>query len=287
MKAIEVVRRVQEVSADQWGLFTTAQAKQQGIIGTELSRAAQAGQIEPITHGVYRLAGVPSDEFDGIRAAWLSTDPKRPAYERLNDEDPVVVSGSSAAWLHGIGDLQPEPYQFSSPARRQTRRPDVRFRRRNVPPEFRTVSQGLPVTTVEQTIADLVHAKTDLSLISNCLVDATQRPGFDIDTLANALDPQHHDRGVEERDQLLRHAGLDSESVIRKLQDSPIGVEIAARAIRPLMDDLKRRDLLTKIDHSWVNQNLLRNVELPKGLMPEFDVPLPPIAPLDRHERQK
>ncbi|WP_262925516.1 type IV toxin-antitoxin system AbiEi family antitoxin domain-containing protein [Kocuria atrinae] len=98
---------MQEVSADQWGLFTTAQAKQQGIIGTELSRAAQAGQIEPITHGVYRLAGVPSDEFDGIRAAWLSTDPKRPAYERLNDEDPVVVSGSSAAWLHGIGDLQP------------------------------------------------------------------------------------------------------------------------------------------------------------------------------------
>lgn len=287
MKAIDVVRRVQQVSADQWGLFTTAQAKQQGIIGTELSRAAQAGQIEPITHGVYRLAGVPSDEFDGLRAAWLSADPQRPAYERLNDGDPVVVSGASAAWLHGIGDLQPEPYQFSSPARRQTRRPNVRYRRRDVPPEFRTISQGLPVTTVEQTIADLVHARTDLSLITDCLVDATQRPGFDVDALTIALNPHHHDRGVEQRDQLLRHAGLDPESVIRNLQNSPIGVEIAARAIQPLLEDLKRQGLLPKIDQAWVNQNLLQSAVLPKHLMPEFDARLPLITSLDRHEPQK
>lgn len=287
MKAIEVVRRVQEVSAEQWGLFTAAQAKQQGINGTELSRAAQAGQIEPIIHGVYRLAGVPSDEFGGLRAAWLGTDPKRPAYERLDVGDPVVVSGTSAAWLHGIGDLQPEPYQFSSPTRRQTRRPDVRFRRRDVPLGFRTVSQGLPVTTVEQTIADLVHDKTDLSLITDCLVDAARRPGFDMEALATALNPRHSVRGVEQRDVLLRHAGLDPESVVREFQNSPIGAEIAARALQPFLEDLKRRDLLPRIGHAWVNKNLPRNVGLSERLISQFVLLPPPITPPDRHERQQ
>lgn len=287
MKAIEVVRRIQEVSADQWGLFTAAQAKQQGINGTELSRAAQAGQIEPVIHGVYRLAGVPSDEFEGLRAAWLGTDPKRPAYERLDDKDPVIVSGPSAAWLHGIGDLQPEPYQLSSPARRQTRRPDVRFRRRDVPLDFRTVSQGLPVTTLEQTIADLVHDKTDLSLITDCLLEATRRPGFDMEALATALNPSHYDRGVEQREVLLRHAGLDPESVIRKLQDSPIGAELAARALQPLLEDLKRRDLLPKFGQAWVNKNFPRDIGLSQSLIPQFTLPPPLITPPDRHERQK
>lgn len=239
MKSAEVLRRVQEISADQWGLFTTAQAKQQGIIGTELSRVARAGHIEPIIHGVHRLVGTPTDEYEGLRAVWLSTEPGRLAYERLDDEGSVVVSGATAAWLHGLGDLPPEPYEFSSPVRRQSRRADVRFRRRPIPQKAKTIAEGLPVTTVERTIGDLVQDRTDESLVIDCLVDAADRGQLNMDALAAALDPENPDRGAVRRDELLRAAGLDDESVIRRVAESPLGVAVAQRALAPVLAELR------------------------------------------------
>jgi predicted transcriptional regulator of viral defense system len=187
MDALSVLRELSRVTAMQWGLVTTAQAGRRGVSRLYLSRLADSGHLERLGHGIYRAAGVPADRFEAMKAAWLSVDPKLTAEERLRR--PVadaVVSGAAAAYLHGLGDLVPEPYEFTVPARRQTQRSEIRFRVRQLPEDSITLREGLPVTTVEQTIADLIEARTDQSLVAGVLADAGD---LDRTRLAELLGP--------------------------------------------------------------------------------------------------
>ena len=65
-----------EVTAYQWGMVTSAQASMHGVTRLDLSRLAAEGLLERLAHGVYKDAGAPGDQFDDLRAAWMSTDPK-------------------------------------------------------------------------------------------------------------------------------------------------------------------------------------------------------------------
>ncbi|MEA5054367.1 MAG: type IV toxin-antitoxin system AbiEi family antitoxin domain-containing protein [Propionicimonas sp.] len=187
MKALEALRELSELAAAQWGLVTTAQAARRGVSRLHLSRLAGAGHLERVGQGVYRAAGVPADRFENLKAAWLSVAPKLTAEERLRQTPlDAVVSGAAAAWLHGVGDLVPEPYEFTVPSRQQTQRRQLRFRVRKLPAGSVTLREGLPVTTVEQAIADLVEARTDRSLVANVLADAG---GVDPARLAELLAP--------------------------------------------------------------------------------------------------
>lgn len=169
------------LSGGQWGMFTAAQATTRGVARSTLMRREKAGALERVRAGVYRLPGVPSDRLDEIRAAWLASEPENSAWERLSKPD-VVVGGSAAAWAHQLGDLYPSPILMYSRKRRQTRHDDVRYSIRSVPDQDVTVLDGLPVTTRERTIADLVDEPgTDLSLVADALRDA-ERSDADLDT---------------------------------------------------------------------------------------------------------
>ncbi|MFT8592035.1 MAG: type IV toxin-antitoxin system AbiEi family antitoxin domain-containing protein [Bifidobacterium sp.] len=186
------VAKLASLTAGQWGLVTTAQAKVLGVSRLDLSRMERDGVIERLAQGVYRDAGVPSDGFEGIRAAWLSIDPKRTAEERLRKvPDEAVVCLESAAWMLGVGDFVPEPYRFSTPRRRQTQRPDLRLRTRRYPSRSVQIISGLPVTTFEQTVADLVEGGTDVSLIQDMLLEEFMRRSGKLDRkqLARLLAP--------------------------------------------------------------------------------------------------
>ncbi|MDO4061209.1 type IV toxin-antitoxin system AbiEi family antitoxin domain-containing protein, partial [Clavibacter michiganensis] len=129
MKSLDALPLLAELTAGQWGMVTTAQAEAVGVSRLQLSRLAQRGLLERMAHGVYRDAGSAPGEWDPIRAAWISTDSRRTAEERITSGDPrAVVGGSTAAHLHGYGDLQPEPYDFITSKRRQSQRSDVRYR---------------------------------------------------------------------------------------------------------------------------------------------------------------
>ena len=54
------------------GLLTTAQATAAGIPRQQLARMADAGAIERVAQGVYRMAGAPSQEHEAIYATWLA-----------------------------------------------------------------------------------------------------------------------------------------------------------------------------------------------------------------------
>lgn len=186
------VATLSSLASGQWGMVTTAQAKMLGVSRLDMSRLEQSGAMERLAHGVYKDAGVPSDSFEGIRAAWLSIEPKRTAEERLRDvPNEAVVCLQSAAWMLDAGDFVPEPYRFSTPWRRQTQREDLRLRTRRYPDESVRIVNGLPVTTFEQTAADLVEAGTDLSLIQDMLLqEFVRRSGnLDRERIATLLAP--------------------------------------------------------------------------------------------------
>jgi len=96
------------------------------------------------THGVYKDAGAPGDQFDDMRAAWLSIDPKRLSYDRSKDRaNDVVFSGASAARLHGIGELWDRQHDFIAPTPRQSQRTGIHHRLRKLDPRDVTTVEGL------------------------------------------------------------------------------------------------------------------------------------------------
>ena len=230
MKLQETLSALHELTADQWGLFTTAQAKTREVSGMDLQRAARRGQIESVRHGVYRLVGLPHEPLEQLRAAWLALEPSRMAYQRLDDQDPVVVMGLTAAWVHQAGDLQPQPYHFASPSRRQSRDPKVTFRRRDTSMLKTRLIDGLPVTTLEQTITDLVHEHLDLTLVADVLREAALQEDFDPDLLHQLLAAEAP--GTEES--LLRLAGLDATSMVHQLMGTDLGSILRYTAIHDI-----------------------------------------------------
>lgn len=219
MEARTALRELAEISASQWGMFTSAQAAARGVTRLDLSRLADAGDLERISQGVYKNAGAPAGSFLDVRAAWLSSEPGRLASERLNDgHHGVVVSGQTAAWLHDIGDLRSNRTELTAPTRRQTQRADVHYRQRDLSAKDVTIRDGLPVTTPERTIADLIEDRADLSIVANALRDASRKYELDLGRLEANLAPLAARNGFRKGDgaallhQLLAIAGMERET---------------------------------------------------------------------------
>lgn len=228
MKSVDALRVLAEVTASQWGMATAAQAGALGVDRLTLARLADAGHLERLTHGVYRDAGAPSDQFEDLRAAWLSTQPKLQAEERIRDAaDGVVIASSSAAMLHGIGDLWANRHEFVVPRRRQTQRAGIRYRQRDLDASDVAIVEGLPVMSLERTLADLLDDVGDMSLVADALSAAVAKRTLDLDRLKDLLAPLADRNGFKRHDgnavlnRLLEIAGLDLESVARRISADP------------------------------------------------------------------
>ncbi|MCL1841772.1 MAG: type IV toxin-antitoxin system AbiEi family antitoxin domain-containing protein [Propionibacteriaceae bacterium] len=216
MKATWALLALADLTAAQWGLATTAQAARLGVGRLELSRLARDGHLERLGHGIYRATAVPADRREALKAAWLSVSPGLTAEERLRRRPyDAVVSGAAASWLLAMGDLVPEPYEFTAFPRRQTQRTELVYRTRALPDANVTIREGLPVTTPEQTIADLVDERYDLSLVADALSDAAN---IDRDMLSQLLAPlaQRHGSSCGDGEALLR----DIERSMRNVRSS-------------------------------------------------------------------
>lgn len=234
MKAREALRALAEITESQWGLVTTAQARAAGVQHMDLTRLAQSGDLVRIGHGIYRDAGTPADEYEDLRVAWLSIDPTRSAHQRLRDPHPdAIVSGESAAKLHGIGDFRADELEISLPWRRRSRRAGVQFRVREVGPHDTTIVQGLPATSLERTLADLVHDGHDLSHVADAMSDALRQSHLDDDHLAELLGPAARGRGFSQG---------DGASLLRKIK------EMAGASEHPMVGMLSEASpLITQI----------------------------------------
>src|ERR1700694_2356187 len=138
------LQRLHDIAEGQWGLVTLRQANDAGVGWRSVARLAEAGLIERVAHGGYRIRGGAEPDHLGLRAAWVQLDPGRAAWERLDDPDVAIVSHASAAALYGVGDLRADVHEFTLPGRRQTRRSDVRLHQGRVPTDRWILLRGLP-----------------------------------------------------------------------------------------------------------------------------------------------
>lgn len=168
------IAELNELSASE-GIFTTAQAARLGIPRNSLSIATTSGRAERIVHGAYRLAGSPSHFTDELAAIWKLTSPSAFTWERMSDWDGIVVGGTTAASLLGIGDFYLSPYRIYAPRRINSRIPSVRFGVRSVDVNDITWLHGLPVTKMERTLVDLCADFEDLSLVEDASGDALEK----------------------------------------------------------------------------------------------------------------
>ena len=251
MKSSDALREIADVTASQWGMVTAAQANTLGVTRLTLSRLAEAGHLERLAQGVYRDAGAPSDEFEDLRAAWLSTEPKLLAEERLGDlTDRVVVASASAALLHGVGDLWANRHEFVTAKRRQTQRSEIRYRQRLLEERDVTLVEGFPVMTLERTLADLLDDVGELSLVADALGSAVKRRSLDLDRLRELFSPLAERNGFKRDDgnavleHLLETAGLDLDSVARRISADPaLSSRILANYLQYAVPSIEMPDL--------------------------------------------
>ena len=212
-----------DVAAEQWGLVTTAQARALGVPAQAMARLTERGSLERMTHGVYRVAGAPAEPLDSLRVAWLTLDPARRASQRVRDTRPEVVSHRSAANLHGLGDLESDMHEFITSTRKQTRRDDIRLHRSHLASDDWTVVDGLPVTTVARTVADLAASRVDGGHLAKVVRDALAVKQVSDDRLSASLAPHAHAYGAPK--------GEGEALLVRFLQESgvsePLGRAVA------------------------------------------------------------
>jgi len=174
MNRLSPVRRLGDLTQDQWGLVTRRQLEDAGFSSTTIERlTAPEGALERVSWGVYQLAGAPVSDHRDLRGAWLQLAPHLRAWERAPDQG--VVSHRSAAALYALGHLPADQHEFTVPSRRQTRRPDVRIHVRPVHDGEWASLDGLLLTRPPRIAADLIRSREDPGAVAQVVADALRR----------------------------------------------------------------------------------------------------------------
>lgn len=188
MSAVEDLATLEDLGADQWGLVTTGQARRFGVSPVSLGRLTANGHIARVRRGVYALPSSTHDKLLDLRAAWLATNPRATAEERVAGDVDVVVSHTSAASVHDIGDLLPSKHEFTATRRKQTVHDDLCFHRAALDKEDVAFVDGLPTTSLTRTLVDLGNRGTDWDHFATMTRDAMSRSNEDADAMAAHLD---------------------------------------------------------------------------------------------------
>jgi predicted transcriptional regulator of viral defense system len=182
-----------DVAEAQNGLFTARQAGTRGVPRRDLVRLAQAGALERIAYGVYRVAGAPRPKQLELRAAWLQLAPGIDLDRRTVADG--VVSHTSAASVYEVGLLEPTRHEFSVPQSRRlrSRRNDVIIYRRRLTDDDVDWVEEMLVTVPTRMVDDLCTQSMDGEHLAGVVADLLDKRLASRRGLAAALAP-HADR---------------------------------------------------------------------------------------------
>jgi len=201
MPATSTIDRITQITQDQWGLITRAQALEADVPSRTLDRlTADRSLLRRVGHGVYQLAGAPEPDHLGLRTAWLQLAPTVPAWDRGPAEG--VVSHRSAADLYGLGHLAPERFDFTASRRIQLRRSDVRVHCRRLKEREWIVLRGLPVTRPTRIVSDLLYDGEEPASVGRVIADSIRAVYDYPGTFADALAPHAARLGLRRGDGL-------------------------------------------------------------------------------------
>ncbi len=165
------------------GLLTSKEARALGIQDSVLVRLAQRGRLERMTRGVYRIAHYPADRFSQYREAVLWAQASHHGPER------IALSHATALLLYGISDVNPSRVHLTVPRAARLRRehPEwVTIHRADLAAQEVSQHEGMPVTTVERSIMDVLSTTHRTDIIRQAITDAL-REGLLSSTQAGGL----------------------------------------------------------------------------------------------------
>lgn len=251
MKYSESLNLITELASDQWGLVTNQQGERFGISRLKLSRLAKDGLLTRIRSGVYLDSGSQLGDETYIRAQWLSFRPAQLAHERLKQpERDVVVAGQTASWLYGAGEFLPSPHLFYSSERTQKQVQGIKVLRRTLDRNQIRIVNGLPLTSPERTIHDLLRQGFDLESVKSAVSDMASI-GIDLDKLLAPIKEISRKTGIESsrlRDTLAQ-VTIDFGEVSRQLQDAiknQVSFKESMLELKKLQDQLESAIVLAK-----------------------------------------
>ena len=151
------------VAERQAGYFTTAQAGSAGYSRSLLAHHAKGGAFSRARTGVYRLSRFPASPWEDLFIAWLQAGPD------------AVVSHDSALALFELSDVLPSEVHFTLPRTSSRRRPHIRMHTSALDPSDVALREGLPVTSVARTIADVARAGMAGELVGQAIRQSLER----------------------------------------------------------------------------------------------------------------
>ncbi|MFZ0540497.1 MAG: type IV toxin-antitoxin system AbiEi family antitoxin domain-containing protein [Candidatus Sulfotelmatobacter sp.] len=179
------------------GFVTAAHARSLGIKDSVLARLTQRGKLQRVARGVYRIPYFPSDRLGQYREAilWARADsgPKK-----------IALSHETALAVYGISDANPSRVQITVPksARLRRRRPKwVEIHRADLRASDIVNREGLPVTTIEKAISQLLEETGRVGLARGALKDARKQGYISAEkasALTRRLNRNVHAKGTQE-----------------------------------------------------------------------------------------
>ena len=127
------------------GYITTAQAAEVGVSRQQLSYLARTGSLDRVAQGIYRLRRFPAQRFEDVIVACLW----------VGEES--VASHDTALAVYELTDAMPAVIHVSVPRRFRGQRRGIVVHTAPLGDGERTERAGVPVTTVERTIADVLE----------------------------------------------------------------------------------------------------------------------------------
>jgi predicted transcriptional regulator of viral defense system len=96
---------IYEVAADNYGIITSAQAKNLGISDKEMSRMAHDGRLRRLGHGVYKVKHHTPTPFDPYAEAVMRVGPG------------ACLFGETVIAMHGLAPTNPAYVYIATPSR--------------------------------------------------------------------------------------------------------------------------------------------------------------------------
>lgn len=152
-----------DVAESQAGYFAAHQARECGFSWERLSSNVKSGRFVRVRRGIYRLAHFPGSAFEDLFVAWLRAGPE------------AVVSHESALALYDLSDVLPADVHLIVPRTSSRRRQGIRQHTHRLESNEITSREGLPVTTVPRTLADVAAGGLAVEQVRLALEQALER----------------------------------------------------------------------------------------------------------------
>jgi predicted transcriptional regulator of viral defense system len=131
------------IAEGQGGYFAASQARKLGFSWDRLSKNVGTGRFTRVAHGVYRIIQFPGSAFEDLFIAWLRAGPNS------------VISHESALSVYDLSDMLPTEIHIIVPRSSSVRRKGIRQHTNQLEDSEVTTREGLPITTVARTLADV------------------------------------------------------------------------------------------------------------------------------------